>query len=117
VFGSVASDPTVSRTITALASDTLAVLAAIDTARASARARLRHLWSSTSMPRWSPRTQLAAAPTFKRGFGFHPLCAFVDYGPAGTGEMVAVQLRPGNAGSVRHEVAHVQWTHREEVDR
>ena len=25
-----------------------------------------------------------AKPTFKRGFGFHPLCAFVDHGPQGT---------------------------------
>ena len=41
----------------------------------------------------------AAAPTFKRGFGFHPLCAFVDHGAQGTGEMIAVALRPGNAGS------------------
>ena len=41
----------------------------------------------------------AAAPTFKRGFGFHPLCASVDHGADGTGEMVAVQLRPGDAGS------------------
>ena len=40
-----------------------------------------------------------AAPTFKRGFGFHPLCAFVDHGPAGTGEPLAIWLRPGNAGS------------------
>ncbi len=40
-----------------------------------------------------------AAPTFKRGFGFHPLWAFVDHGPAGTGEPLAVLLRPGNAGS------------------
>ncbi len=40
-----------------------------------------------------------AAPTFKRGFGFHPLWAFVDHGEAGTGELVAVMLRPGNAGS------------------
>ena len=22
-----------------------------------------------------------AAPTFKRGYGFHPLCAFGDHGP------------------------------------
>jgi hypothetical protein len=22
-----------------------------------------------------------ARPTFKRGYGFHPLCAFVDHGP------------------------------------
>lgn len=40
-----------------------------------------------------------AAPTFKRGFGFHPLCAFVDHGPAGTGEALAIKLRPGNTGS------------------
>ena len=40
-----------------------------------------------------------AAPTFKRGYGFHPLCAFVDHGAEGTGEPVTVMLRAGNAGS------------------
>src|SRR4051795_11900909 len=40
-----------------------------------------------------------AAPTFKRGFGFHPLWAFVDHGPDGTGEPLAFLLRAGNAGS------------------
>ena len=40
-----------------------------------------------------------ARPTFKKGFGFHPLCAFVDHGQAGTGELLAIALRPGNAGS------------------
>ena len=40
-----------------------------------------------------------AKPTFKRGFGFHPLCAFVDHGAAGTGEPLQIMLRPGNAGS------------------
>jgi hypothetical protein len=40
-----------------------------------------------------------AAPTFKRGYGFHPLWAFVDHGSDGTGEPLAVMLRPGNAGS------------------
>jgi hypothetical protein len=40
-----------------------------------------------------------AAPTFKRGFGFHPLTAFVDHGPDGTGEALVILLRPGNAGS------------------
>ena len=40
-----------------------------------------------------------ARPTFKRGFGHHPLWAFVDHGPDGTGEPLAVLLRPGNAGS------------------
>ena len=39
VFGLVASDPTVSRTIDRLAPDATAALAAIDTARATARAR------------------------------------------------------------------------------
>jgi hypothetical protein len=36
---------------------------------------------------------------FKRGFGHHPLWAFVDHGPDGTGEPLAALLRPGNAGS------------------
>lgn len=40
-----------------------------------------------------------ARPTWKKGFGFHPLCAFVDHGPAGSGEMLAIRLRPGNAVS------------------
>jgi hypothetical protein len=40
-----------------------------------------------------------ARPTFKRGYGFHPLCAFVDHGPGGTGEPLQIMLRPGNAGS------------------
>jgi hypothetical protein len=40
-----------------------------------------------------------AAPTFKRGFGFHPIWTFADHGGAGTGEPLAVLLRPGNAGS------------------
>jgi hypothetical protein len=40
-----------------------------------------------------------AAPTFKRGFGFHPLWAFADHGAEGTGEPLAVALRAGNAGS------------------
>ena len=40
-----------------------------------------------------------AAPTFKRGFGYHPLYAFLDHGSEGTGEPLAIHLRPGNAGS------------------
>ena len=41
----------------------------------------------------------SAAPTFKRGFGFHQLWAFVDHGAEGTGEPLAFLLRAGNAGS------------------
>src|SRR5512142_2722269 len=40
-----------------------------------------------------------AAPTFQRGYGHHPMCSLVDHGPDGSGEPLAVLLRPGNAGS------------------
>jgi hypothetical protein len=39
-----------------------------------------------------------AAPTYKQGFGFHPLGCWLDRGD-GTGEALAVILRPGNAGA------------------
>jgi Transposase DDE domain group 1 len=39
-----------------------------------------------------------AAPTYKQGFGFHPLGCWLDRGD-GTGEALAIILRPGNAGS------------------
>jgi hypothetical protein len=116
VFGLVASDPTVSRTIDVLAGDAPAALAAIDTARAAARARA---WKAagvhapdhdmeagrplvidvdaTLVTAHSEKEQ--AAPTFKKGFGFHPLWAFADHGQTGTGEPLSVLLRKGNAGS------------------
>ncbi len=126
VYGCVASDPTVSRTITALAADAPAALAAINTARAAARAQV---WkragvhapdhdTSAAAPLvidldatlvTSHSEKEAAAPTLKRGFGFHPLCAFVDHGADSTGEMIAVALRPGNAGS-NTAVDHVAVT-------
>ncbi|MGB4778851.1 IS1380 family transposase [Microbacterium sp.] len=116
VFGRVASDPTVSRTIAALAGDADRVLAAIGAARQEARAAAWALAAdqapdaaiSTDQPLvidldatliTAHSEKEDAKPTFKRGFGFHPLCAFVDHGPAGTGEMLAIRLRPGNAGS------------------
>lgn len=116
VFGPVASDPTLSRVLAGLSADVGKVLAAINTARAAARARV---WAAaganapghdrdashplvididaTLVTAHSEKEN--AAPTFKRGFGFHPLCAFADHGPAGTGEPLAVLLRAGNAGS------------------
>src|SRR6266540_1645396 len=116
VFGEVASDPTVSRTIDALAADVFRALRAINTARATARARA---WQragehapdhgasadapllidvdATLITAHSDKEH--AAPTFKRGYGHHPLWVFVDHGPEGTGEPLAVMLRPGNAGS------------------
>jgi hypothetical protein len=116
VFGPVASDPTVSRLVDTLAADADHALAAIETARASARARVWELageqapdhdvdaatpliidMDATLVTAHSEKQ--SAAPTFKRGFGFHPLCAFVDHGSAGTGEPLHLMLRPGNAGS------------------
>ena len=116
VFGLVASDPTVSRTVTALAKDVTAALAAIDTARAAARARVWALAGQHAPDHDTDATSPLvvdldatlvtshsekehARPTFKRGFGFHPLWAFADHGPTGTGEPLAVVLRAGNAGS------------------
>ena len=40
-----------------------------------------------------------ARPTWKKGYGFHPLTVFADHGPQGSGEPLAIVLRPGNAGS------------------
>ncbi len=120
LFGLVASDPTVSRTVDRLAADPVATLRAIHIARASARAAAWRLAGDRA-----PNHQIdagtplvidvdatlitahsdkeGAASTFKRGFGHHPLWAFVDHGgtgdAAGTGEPLAVLLRPGNAGS------------------
>ena len=130
VFGPVASDPTVSRMVTALAADLPAALKAINTARAAARARTWALagqhapdhragavagrddplaidLDATLVTSHSEKEQ--AAPTFKRGFGFHPLWAFVDHGAAGTGEPLAVKLRAGNAGS-NTVVDHIEVT-------
>jgi hypothetical protein len=116
VYGRVASDPTVSRTVAALAKNADAALAAMAGARAGARARVWALagehapdhdataadplvidLDATLVTAHSEKEK--AAPTFKRGFGFHPLWAFADHGPAGTGEPLAVALRAGNAGS------------------
>lgn len=116
VFGPVASDPTVSRLIATLAADPRRALAAINTARATTRAKAWELagehapdhridtdapliidLDATLVTAHSDKQQAAA--TYKRGFGFHPLCAFADHGQAGTGEPLAILLRPGNAGA------------------
>lgn len=114
LFGPVASDPTVSRLIDALAEQPAQAIAAIRGARAQARDRV-----------WSHRSPFAehggndrqivvdldatligahsekehATPNFKRGFGFHPMLAFVDHGQGGSGEPLAGLLRPGKANA------------------
>lgn len=114
VFGSVASDPTVSRVFTALATNAEEAVTAIRQVRAQARSvvwtRRRPLAGSPSGGDGAQvivdidATLVAAhsdkegaEPTFKRGFGFAPMCTFVDHGEHGTGEPLALDLRPGKA--------------------
>jgi hypothetical protein len=40
-----------------------------------------------------------ARPTWKKTYGFHPLTVFADHCSDGSGEPLAIMLRPGNAGS------------------
>jgi hypothetical protein len=112
VFGRVASDPTVSRLVDTLAADVDRALAAIKEAQATARQKVWALageyapdhstdasapliidLDATLVTAHSEKEH--AAPTFKRGFGFHPLLAFVDHGQAGTAEPLHLKLRPG----------------------
>ena len=125
LFGPVASDPVVSGLLTRLAGDAPRALKAIRAARAAARARAWELAGgaapgtdgglvtvdvdATIVTACSEKEK--AAPTWKKTYGHHPLTVFADHGPAGTGEALAVLLRAGNAGSVRHEVAQVEWIH------
>ncbi len=117
VFGRVASDPTISRLFTTLSQVKPAkALAAINTARAAARAHVwAHAGEDSPLHGVSIENPLTidldasllnshsekedARPTWKKGFGFHPLMSFLDHGIGGTGEPLAMMLRPGNAGS------------------
>ena len=112
LFGEVASDATVSRIIDDLAAGHEAAIDAINAARAGVRAAAARL-PGGALPLSGGRLIVDidatlvdchserewAAPAFKRGFGFHPILAFADHGPAGTGTPLAAILRPGNAGS------------------
>jgi hypothetical protein len=100
LFGAVASTPTAWRTLEAI--DT-AALERIALARAAAR---KKVWESGVDPGFyvidfdgtlitAHSDKQGAAPTYKRGFGYHPLLAFLD----ATGEALGGILRPGNAGS------------------
>ncbi|MFF3788328.1 IS1380 family transposase [Streptomyces sp. NPDC001933] len=114
VFGPVASTPTAWRL---LAGTDGAVLASLRAARASARevAWMEAAETGQGIPavqdggRELPGLVLdldatlitshsekeQAAPTYKGGFGFHPLLCFL----ANTGEAMSGRLRPGNSGS------------------
>jgi Transposase DDE domain group 1 len=114
LFGTVASDPTVSRLFALLAVDVEVALPAIRAARAQARAAV---WARRRPLAGQPGTRNGglvivdldatlvtahsdkehAGPTYKKGFGFAPMCAFVDHGEHGTGEVLSLDLRPGRA--------------------
>jgi hypothetical protein len=112
LFGLVASDPTVSRLVDTLAGAGPRALTAIRRARAEVR---EHVWTLAGADAPDANGQVTvdidgvlvlahsekqdATATWKKTFGHHPLVAFVDHGPAGSGEPVAALLRPGNAGS------------------
>jgi hypothetical protein len=115
VFGPPPSDTTVRRTLELADPATLDRIARV---RAKVRA---HIWSLIcARPAGFPWLAIAgkvlagwlvidldgtlitarsdkegAAPTFKKGYGFHPLAAWL----ANTAESLAMLLRPGNAGS------------------
>jgi DDE family transposase len=102
LFGPVASDATAFRVIDRIASDP-GLLDAVRAARARAR---EHAWSAGAAPERvivdidatlisAHSEKDGAAGTFKRGFGFYPLLAFLDE----SREALAGVLRPGNAGA------------------
>ena len=119
LFGPVASAATANRTIVALADDEL-VVERLAVARKAARARAWHLGGAppvvaAALAGQRPDEPLCidldatlitahcddkdgAAVTYKKGWGFHPLLAYLDRGD-GLGESLGGQLRPGNAGS------------------
>ncbi len=99
LFGEVASPATLWRTLDAAGDRVEAVKAA----RAQAR---RRVWAAGADPGFyvididatlvdSHSYKQGTAGTFKGGFGFYPLMAYLD----ATGEALAALLRPGNAGS------------------
>jgi hypothetical protein len=104
LFGSVPSDTTVARTFHEITSTTRADLA---NALAEVRAEVWRRSSATtgkdpvlldidaSLVEVHSENKEQAAPTFKGGFGFHPMFCFAD----ATGETLAALLRPGNAGA------------------
>jgi hypothetical protein len=118
LWGPVASAPTVWRTMDEA---TPAALARVEKARSQAR---RHVWGllptlpaskvagtdlaemvvldvdATLVAAHSEKDQARA--TFKGGFGFHPIGVWCD----NTTELLAVMLRPGNAGS-NHAGDHI----------
>ncbi len=104
LFGSVPSDTTVARTFHEIAESTRTDITA---ALAAVRAEVWKRSSATtgtapvvldidaSLVEIHSEGKEQTAPTYKGGFGFHPMFCFAD----ATGETLAALLRPGNAGA------------------
>ena len=104
LFGSVPSDSTLYRTFRHVDAATLTGLWA---AMAEVRAKVWRRSAATtgtatvvmdidsSLHQVHSENKEQTAPNYKGGFGFHPIYCFAD----ATGETLAVQLRPGNAGA------------------
>ena len=104
LFGSVPSDTTFARTFHEIDASTRAAIAE---AMAGVRAEVWRRSSDddgaspvvldidASLVEIHSENKELAAPTFKGGFGFHPMFCFAD----ATGETLAALLRPGNAGA------------------
>jgi Transposase DDE domain group 1 len=111
--GDCLADVAVLRAQPQLAADAPRALKAIRAARAAARERAWDLagdaapgadgglvtvdLDATIVTSYSDKEQ--AGPTWKKTWGFHPLASFADHGSDGSGEPLAIMLRPGNAGS------------------
>lgn len=100
LFGPVASQPTAWRVLDSIDA---ALLTAAQDARATCRARV---WAAGLAPSSltldfdaslvnTHTDKEHTAPTYKRGYGYHPLFVFLDQ----TGEQLACLLRPGSAGA------------------
>ena len=103
LFGFVPSDSTVHRSFHEITAE---VRAAIAGEVASVRARVWERSAATtsgpvivdidaSLVEIHSENKAGAAPTYKRGYRFHPIFCFAD----ATGEALSGMLRPGNAGS------------------
>ena len=104
LFGPVASDSTLYRTVRAITPNVL------DGLRAQAAVVRQQVWQrmaattgtatvvldiDASLVEIHSENKDGTAATYKGGFGFHPLFCFAD----ATGEALAAMLRPGNAGA------------------
>jgi len=102
LFGAAASDSTAFRVIDQIARHPEAI-GWLRAAHAKARSRV---WELAGAPErltidldatllTAHSEKEGAEPTWKRGYGFHPMLAYADQ----TGEALAGELRPGNAGA------------------